>query len=118
MATRRRSEEEEATAYPEEEEEKRNVGIFSKKYWENVGSTFYEKCWFNFLFEKCCFNFFVEKCCNICWKNVAPTFPKKMLTDKCWQQSRKMLAKNCWQQSQKMLTKKILATFMKNVEKL
>jgi hypothetical protein len=49
---------------------KKMLEFFSKKYWENVGSTFYEKCWFNFLFEKCCFNFFL--------KNVV-TFVGKML---------------------------------------
>jgi hypothetical protein len=57
MAARRRREEEEGNDFSDEEEAK-NVGIFSKKYWKNVGSIFYKKCWFNFLFEKCCFIFY------------------------------------------------------------
>jgi hypothetical protein len=57
MAARRRREEEEGNDFSDEEEAK-NVGIFSKKYWKNVGSIFYKKCWFNFLFEKGCFIFY------------------------------------------------------------
>jgi hypothetical protein len=101
MDTLRRRRKKKATTCSEEEEEEM-LEIFFQKILENVGSTFYKKCWFNFLFEKCCFNFFL--------KNVVIFVGKMLLQHFLKNVNRQMLAT--------IPTKKILATFMKNVEKL
>jgi hypothetical protein len=75
---------------------KKYVGIFFAK---NIG-----KMLVNFLFEKCCFNFLLKTILSFVWKNVAPTFSKKMLT--------KMLAT-----IPKNVDEKLLATIPKNVDK-
>jgi hypothetical protein len=42
----------------------KNVGIFSKKYWKNVGSTFYEKCGSTFCLKNVV-TFVGKRCSNI-----------------------------------------------------